>query len=104
MSYFKDMLAADVDRIFLNLDEFAEKHNINGKDVVCVIDKHVSSDSAVIKALGVYSTALTIYVNARDLPAPKPTGTLRLDSELYNVISASQEDWMLVIVVEGRAS
>ena len=63
MSYFKDMVAVDVKRIFLNPDEFAEKHNIDGKEILCVLDKNINSDPSLAKALGVYSNMVTLYVS-----------------------------------------
>lgn len=37
MSAFRDMLAADMDKVFLNADEFASEHELNGQTVLCVV-------------------------------------------------------------------
>ena len=37
MSGFKDMVAADRDAVFLNLEEFAETHNLNGTNCNCIL-------------------------------------------------------------------
>lgn len=104
MSYFKDMVAADVKRIFLNPDEFAEKHNIDGKEILCVLDKNINSDPTLAKALGVYSNTVTLYVSEKDMEVPKATGSIRIDGSVHLVVSAGIEDGMIVIVAEERRS
>ena len=37
MSTFKEQLASDLENTFLNLDEFAEEHDVNGKTVTCIV-------------------------------------------------------------------
>ena len=37
MSAFKDMVEADIVNVFLNLDELAEIHNLDGVECACVI-------------------------------------------------------------------
>lgn len=104
MSYFKDMVAADVKRIFLNPDEFAEKHNIDGKEILCVLDKNINSDPSLAKALGVYSNMVTLYVSEKDMKVPKATGSIRIDGSVHLVVSAGIEEGMIVIVAEERRS
>jgi hypothetical protein len=38
MSAFKDMVAADMDAVFLNLDEFADEHDLNGTVCACIVE------------------------------------------------------------------
>lgn len=38
MSAFKDMVAADMDDVFLNMDEFAEEHDLNGIICNCIVE------------------------------------------------------------------
>ena len=35
---FKEMVQQDVTTVFLNMDELADLHNVNGKEAVCVLD------------------------------------------------------------------
>ena len=48
MSAFKDMVAADNKDVFLNMDEFGEKHNLNGADCQCILQ-----NSAAVQALSI---------------------------------------------------
>ena len=42
MSAFKDFVAADVKNVFINLDEFAEEHEIGHELVPCILDKIIT--------------------------------------------------------------
>lgn len=100
MSWFKDLVAADVNSVFLNLDEFAEEHDINGVRVRCLIDKNINSDPSIALALGVYSNTFTVYVPATEMKPPKVESFLKIDGSRHAVQSVSVEEGMLVIVCE----
>lgn len=44
MSAFKDMVEADIVNVFLNLDELAEIHNLDGVECACVISSDKTDD------------------------------------------------------------
>ena len=50
MISFKEQLEVDLD-IFINADEFAETHNINGQDVICVLEG-LTTKEQITKANG----------------------------------------------------
>ena len=37
---FKDCLAADVQQVFLNLEEFGEKRTLNGREMPAIVDSN----------------------------------------------------------------
>ena len=43
MSRFKDMVARDALTVFMNMEEFAEVHEINGRRLRCIIDTNALS-------------------------------------------------------------
>jgi hypothetical protein len=101
-SYFKQRVMRDVDKVFLNLDHFAEVHNLNGVDRVCIIDKNINGryqDSAEYPIEGVFTNTMTIYVKA-EMELPAVGSLLCVDGGDHLVISASAESGMLVITVE----
>lgn len=100
MSWFKDLVAADVNSVFLNLEEFAEEHEINGVRSRCIIDKNINSDPSIASALGVYSNTFTVYVPATDMKPPKVESFLKIDGSRHAVQSVSVEEGILVIVCE----
>lgn len=100
MSRFKRFVSLDVKRVFINSDEFAEEHILNGERVSCVIDKEISQDA---KNIGVFLNAVTIYVEKADLEeAPVEGELIELDGNVYVVRSVSDEDAVLVIVAEAN--
>lgn len=105
MSAFKDAIAKDVKTVFINLDEFAEEHNLNDEIVACIVDKDIISEQANKSEIreGVFVNTLTIYVDVKDVKERPVKGEqIRLDDEWYFVEDVSVEDGVLVIVVEAN--
>lgn len=104
MSAFKDAISNDVKAVFINLDEFADKHDLNGCEVACIVDKDLTTgvnDTIANPLEGVFLNTITIYVDAKDLERKPVEGEiLRLDKERYIVRSVSVEEGILVIVAE----
>ena len=101
---FKDQVNADLD-VFLNLDEFAETHNVDGRQVKCIIDldnlQKFRVNQREINYQGVYGSYKTLFVKAADLPSRPVVGQrLRVDGELYLVTQCSETDGMLEVSLE----
>ena len=45
MNAFRDMVAADISGIFLDMDEFAEEHDLNGIRRPCVVQSPTARES-----------------------------------------------------------
>ena len=100
MSRFKDAVAADVKSVFLNLDEFADMHDINGVKIRCVVDVDEIGEAA--QFVGVFKNAVTVYVAVGDMEAPVEGEIFRLDGSLHEVRRVNIEGDMLVIVAEAN--
>ena len=100
MSAFKDAVAADVGRVFLNLDEFAEEHEIGHEVVPCILD--ITQANGDDSYLGVFVNQLTIYVEVGVIETPVEGELLNVDGALHLVKSVSNEGGVLVIVTEGN--
>lgn len=101
---FKDQVNADLD-VFLNLDEFAETHNIDGRQVKCIIDlddlRKFRVNQQAVNFPGVYGSYKTLFVKAADLPNRPVIGQhLKVDGELYLVVECSEPDGMLEVSLE----
>lgn len=103
MSAFKDAIAREVDSVFLNADEFADVHDINGTRVKCIIDKDIVQE-AEASLEGVFVNALTLYIRVGDIKTPAEGATLYVDGKMHLVRNVSVEDGMLVIVAEVNES
>ena len=85
MSNFKETLAADLD-VFLNLGEFGEEHDVEGKTIPAVLDDAVLVDSKAAAELGLAQGDLVLFAKASELPSPRPAGqALNIDGAEYNI-------------------
>ena len=97
---FKDYLASDL-TAFINTDEFADTHDIDGQQVNCVSDSDVIDGGSTYD--GVYSRIKKLYVKAVDLPARPARGQhIRVDDELYIVAECTENLGMLEITLEAN--
>lgn len=105
MRTFKDTLEKDLDT-FINPKEFADKHTLNGREVVCIVDKDITEalkQTVSNPFTGVFVNALTIHIKTADIEQRPVEGEqIFLDDEMYIVRNVSDEAGGLVIVVEGN--
>jgi hypothetical protein len=106
---FKDVIADDNKNIFLNMDEFAETHSIDGKEMPCIIDNNEMLErekryrNSKTFAEGIYVKSLLIYVNAVDFGAMPAVGrALTFDQKRYIVTDAVNEDGIYSISLEAN--
>ena len=102
---FKSMVAQDVSRVFINPNEFAERHQINDDVVDCVVDKLLTNeagDTLTNPLEGIYVNAVTIYVNSEDIRKPVEGEVLMLDGRMHLVNRVSDEMGILMIVAEAN--
>ena len=102
MSAFKDAVAADVKNVFINLDEFAEEHEIGYEVVPCILDKIITQGNSDTAMLGVFVNQLTIYVEVGLIETPVEGELLNVDGAMHLVKSVSNEAGVLVIVAEAN--
>ena len=87
MSAFTELVDSDLD-IFLNGDEFADDHEIDGKTVRAVLENEQVEEKEAANALS--RSIITLFAKTADLPARKMQGeTLYLDNVGYTV-----ETWL----------
>ena len=106
MSAFKDAVSRDAEMVFVNIDEFADKHVINGREVVCVVDENVIDDvkwTLNNPVEGVFDHTFTIYIRTGVLErCPVENEILRLDGKICLVRKVSDEMGLLVISAEAK--
>lgn len=88
---FKEILEKDLDT-FMNPDEFAEVHLIEGKNVLCIIDSDVLEQRQGGTEFGICETNIQIYVKISELQLnrieKKGYGAhLEVDGKMYTVMS-----------------
>ena len=101
MSLFKRCVGYDVTNVFLNLDEFADWHDIDGVKLRCIVDKDMTetySNASADPIEGVFHNTVTLYVRSMDIERPVEGELLRLDGSLHLVESVSDEMGVYVII------
>lgn len=108
MSRFRDAVKKDIDSVFLNQDEFADVHSLDGERVLCVVTEDVTSEagsnSRSYAHEGVFLKTRTVQVKAASLSRRPVEGELwDIDGELHFVHRVSEEEGMLVVTTEANA-
>lgn len=99
---FKDQIAADIFGTFLNAQEFADTHTVNGKEMTVVVDDNelLERDKSRLGTHvdGLYKSRRLIYV-AREAFGPRPAigAMLNLDGRQYKVTDCTEEAGVLAI-------
>ena len=98
---FKDCVAADIHGVFLNNQEFASTHTIDGKEMDAVVDDDalLERDAARggVHTDGTYRTRRLLYVDKADYGG----GILNLDGREYRVVQADEAAGVLTIEIEA---
>lgn len=99
MSGFKDMVAADRAGVFLDLEFFGEKHRVEGREILIVVDLDELVERQGGQDLAVTESTMLFYARAEDLPARRPAGQcLNVDGREY-LIDKWTEDMGLATIV-----
>lgn len=100
---FKDQIKQDLSDIFLNLDEFADLHRIEGKEVPVVIDSDIMAKLSKIgdnRIHGMAEADMVIMGKASDLPENLDPGRLlNLDGREVIVVTTTSEMGLVQIAV-----
>lgn len=108
MLTFKDVARADIDNVFMNVDEFAGIHTVNGKKMSVIIDNNELIERA--KRInshmdGIYVKQTLIYVKAKDFgPLPAVGQVVNLDGKTFRVTDATNEDGLYSLHMEANRS
>lgn len=103
---FKDVIKADVHKVFLNVEEFSDTHVINGVEMPVQIDSNeqIEREKRFNQNMdGIYKNQKLIYVAASDFgPMPKQSSILTMDKRTYRVADAIDEDGIYSITLEAN--
>lgn len=107
---FKELIASDNKKVFMNLDEFSETHVINGKEMPCLIDNNELIDRErrykykhSMYADGIYMKQLLIFVRAEDFgPLPAIGRAITFDKKSYLISDSINEDGIYSLCLEAN--
>jgi hypothetical protein len=107
MTTFRDQLAADLDAFF-NVDEFAEYHDIDGQQVLAIIDSDQFNErprhpeELYNLTNGIYQSSITILVKSADFEKPVIGQRIYVDGEDYYVTSAFEDTGVIKIIATAN--
>lgn len=95
---FKEQLQKDLDEVFLNLDEFAEMHSIEGKRIPVVVDTDQMNKN--VQILGLIEADMLIMGKETDFPNHlEPGRTLNVDGREMIVVKASRNQGFVEVAL-----
>jgi len=99
---FKEQIQQDIG-VFLNSDEFADLHDIDGEQIACVFDNDIFQKGQAVD--GVFSNAKKLFIKASDIPDRPVSGQhIRVNGELYLVSDSTEVMGILEITLEANES
>lgn len=107
---FKSIVSHDTASVFLNADEFAEMHVMNGTPMPCLLDSNELLDrkqggGGLERKDGIFTADLLVYVKASDYgPRPKPKTVVRIDQKNYVVADCADEAGIYAITLEANGT
>lgn len=105
---FKSIIKRDIEAVFLNNQEFAEKHTIDGRELSIIVDGYEQLErDKRYKTLedGLHAKQLLIYVRASEFGRLPSIGRIMtLDNVSYRVTDAIREGGMYSISMEAAKS
>ena len=102
MSAFKDQLKADMHNAFLNTEEFADIHTIDGKEMPATIDEELEEYENLknYDFDGLYKIKMVVFVSYEFLgKIPVVKSSITVDNKKLFVVSASESYGMLNLVL-----
>lgn len=92
LSPFQQMVEEDIDEVFLDLDEFASLHLVEGREISAMMDTDDRLELSGGEKLGVSRSSIRIFARIEDLPPRREEGaSLNVDHREYIVDSWSEE-------------
>lgn len=105
MPTFKDFIPLDNNRVFINTNEFAEIHNIDGEDLPIVFDTDILNERPLQHAEGVYLSHVVIFIDKKALGyIPVQNQEITVDDVIYTVMKVSDDNGLLEITLEANES
>jgi hypothetical protein len=90
------MVARDLDAVFLNVDEFAELHMVEGKEIPVVMDDDRLTTLKKGQILGLVEADMLLMGKVSDFPADMEPGRLLNVDGRELIVSKSSRDMGLI--------
>ena len=101
---FRDQVSIDISRTFLNILEFAEVREIDGKQMHVIMDDYslVERDNAE-HTDGLYSAQLLLYVSVAEYGArPKQGKLITMNGRDYRIVKVEEDMGLYTFTLEAN--
>ena len=89
---FKEQIQKDLDAVFFNLDEFAELHRVEGKQITVVVDNDQLNKLKKGQILGLIEADMLLMGREADFPADlEPDRLLNVDGRELLVVKSGKD-------------
>lgn len=96
---FKDQMNQDIQTVFINTDEFAELHSINGQEIGCIVDSVDKNESMqYMQGYTVIDKSICLQASLLNV-IPKTNDIILFDNSLVIVYKASNLAGMIYLDV-----
>ncbi len=90
----KDLIASDIDNVFMNTDDFCDTHVFEGISIVCSVDRDEMAQLSGGEEFGIGESLLRVFAKTSDLEGAglkyKGYGShIEMDGRIYTVT-----DWI----------
>lgn len=90
---FKDDIIADINAVYMNVEEYGSPHSIEGgKPITCVFDDEALRERQAGQEIGVAEAVVLLFAKTSELPPKKPAGShFNVDGREYLVADWSED-------------
>lgn len=107
MRTFQEQLEQDFEQSFFNLDEFAEIHKIDGKEVPVVVDNETLLELDLGKTVdtdGIFEDNKMVFIQKKDLDSPPVIDQIiDFDGEIYQIGNVLEDYGGYTVILRGNA-
>lgn len=95
----REEAAKDISEVFLNEEDFAEEHCVEGKETICVISSEDAMPMAGGFELGVAADSLLLFCSKDSIERKEPGQSLNIDGSEYIIERWSDQVGMHVVTL-----
>ena len=100
MSPFQELIKADLD-VFLNIDEIAETHTVDGKEMVCVLEDATINGADGWRMLS--ESTVKLYAKTENFPSRRMRGeSIYIDGVGYEIVTWNDEMGMTRMELQAK--
>lgn len=99
---FKDILNNDLDSVFINKEEFAERHYIDGVLKTVIVDNETLKERNQKEYDGILQADILYFINSSDINREVKTGDIQMfDGSSYKVFDVKYDSGMYEVILQG---